>query len=666
MTEDAAVAALAAQAGLEVEWTDAMGARRHVGLDTLRAVLRALDLPADTTAEIADSRARLHCDSHSIPPLQVAKPGEAVRVADGARAILARPDGSRRALRLHPGREKESTIRAPREPGYYRIECDEGNSDLAVVPARCVRPLELADGRKLSGIAVQIYSLRGGTGGGFGDFAALASFAKVAGRLGLDAVMVSPTHALFGADPGSFNPYSPSTRLFINPLFADVTQEGLPAEEETGDEELIDWRRAGPARYRRLRAAFALFREKTNHDAFANFCREGGERLVTHALFETLDAKFRKDGITGFKNWPADVQTPNSAGARAYMRAGPEELEFQLFLQWLSARSAAAAQKAARESMAIGIISDIAVGVDPQGSHAWSAPEELLRGLHVGAPPDIFNTRGQDWGLTTVSPRALQLSGYNSFIATLRAAMAHAGGVRIDHALGFRRLWVIPSGASPAEGIYLRYPQRALLGLTALESQLHRAIVIGEDLGTVPEGFRAELAAIGVQGMQVLWFERARGGGFIAPERWRRDAAGMTTTHDLPTVAGWWSGHDIDLQQRLHRLRTSEDQERRERSEDRARLWSAFRRAKCALGAAPPPDQPEAVVAAALQFIGKSRCGLAIAPVEDLLGERDQPNLPDTVEEHPNWRRRLKQGDPLRDETTRSRLHAFVSARNTT
>jgi len=223
--------------------------------------------------------------------------------------------------------------------------------------------------------------------------------------------------------------------------------------------------------------------------------------------------------------------------------------------------------------MSIGIITDIAVGMDPLGSHAWSAPDELLRDLHVGAPPDIFNTRGQDWGLTGFSPRALLSSGYNSFLATLRANMAHAGGVRIDHALGLRRLWVIPSGASPADGVYLHYPQRELLGLTALESQLNRAVVIGEDLGTVPEGFRDELVRAGVLGMQVLWFERDNRGGFISPGRWRRDAAAMTTTHDLPTIAGWWSGRDIDWQERLGQLRSPEKQQRSERAADRKLLW---------------------------------------------------------------------------------------------
>jgi len=661
MSEDAAVVALAEQAGLLVEWTDAKGERRTVALDILKAVLKALDLPAGNADEISDSTACLREERRSIPPLQVVKPGEEVRIAASFRAELIRPGGKRSAL---SPLESDSTIRAPRKPGYYQIEYDKGIVGIAVTPRRALRSRDFANGRKLAGLAVQIYSLRGGASGDFGDFAALASFAREAGRAGMDAIMASPTHALFGAAPGHFSPYSPSTRLFLNPLFADVTLEGVPAETDPDNEDLIDWQRAGPAKYQQLRAAFERFRKTTDRSQFIGFCREGGERLRAHALFEALDAKFRREGITGFRNWPADFRKPDSVGASAYARDAPEEYEFQLFLQWLTARSAAATQKTARESMAVGIIADIAVGVDPQGSHAWSAPAELLRGLHVGAPPDIFNARGQDWGLTNFSPRALRISGYNSFLATLRANMAHAGGVRIDHALGLRRLWVIPSGASPADGVYLRYPQRELLGLTALESQLNRAIVIGEDLGTVPEGFRDELADEGVLGMQVLWFERDRGGNFIGPRRWRRDAAAMTTTHDLPTAAGWWSENDIGWQARWGRLRDSEEHERSERAADRERLWSAFRIARCATGRTPSASETEAAVTAALKFIGKSCCDLAMAPIEDIAGEREQPNLPGTIDEHPNWRRRMKQGDLLRDETARGRIAAFVSARN--
>ncbi|HEY6578763.1 MAG TPA: 4-alpha-glucanotransferase, partial [Rhizomicrobium sp.] len=530
----------------------------------------------------------------------------------------------------------------------------------------CVSPDELAPGRRLAGTAVQVHSLRGGTSGAFGDFRALGSFAMQAGRLGFDAVMASPTHAALGADLGRYSPYSPSTRLFLNPLFADATLEGGMAQADTDSGALIDWRAAGENKFATLRAAFSRFRARGNRRNFELFCRRGGERLLAHALFESLDRRFRNKGISGFANWPANCHSPAAPGVAAFARAASKDVEFQLFLQWLADRSAAAAQTAARRTMAIGVIADVAVGMNPEGSHAWSAPRELFRGLHVGAPPDVFNTRGQDWGLTTLSPRALATSGYAPFLATLRAAMRHSGGVRIDHAMGLRRLWVVPAGASPAEGVYLRYPQRDLLNLVALESQLHRAIVVGEDLGTVPEGFRQDLAAAGVLGMQVLWFERDRSGQFTPPRKWRRTAAAMTTTHDLPTVAGWWSENDIDWLARTDRLRGDETKDREDRAADRERLWSELKRARCASGGAPPKDAPDAAIRGALAFVGKTRCAFAIAPAEDIAGDREQPNLPGTVDEHPNWRRRLRSRDLLRDKAARARVKAFLAERRAT
>jgi len=274
---------------------------------------------------------------------------------------------------------------------------------------------------------VQIYALRGGTSGGFGDFAALGSLAHKAGLAGFDAIMASPAHALFGAEPSRFSPYSPSSRLFLNPLCADATLEGGPGlEEPRGEGSLIDWRAASRRKHSALRAAFARFKRGGNRTNFEAFCRAGGERLLAHALFEALDEQFRPKGVHGFRNWPAGFESPDAANISAFAKSAQKAIEYQLFLQWLSARSASFAQKNARRCMVIGIVADLAVGMDPTGSHAWSAPRELLSGLHVGAPPDAFQSRGQDWGLTALSPRALRNGGYTAFIATLRAAMAHA------------------------------------------------------------------------------------------------------------------------------------------------------------------------------------------------------------------------------------------------
>ena len=320
------------------------------------------------------------------------------------------------------------------------------------------------------------------------------------------------------------------------------------------------------------------------------------DRLRRHATFETLDAHFRAQGAKNWRDWPAAYRDAASSAVTEFAREHHAEVDFHLFLQFLSSKSAAAAQSAARHAgMKIGLISDIAPGIDPSGSDSWSAPDDVLAGLSIGAPPDYFNPEGQGWGLTALRPGALCAKGFDLFIGMLRANMAFAGGVRIDHVMGLMRLWVIPNGAKPLEGAYLRYPVEDLFRLTSLESHLNRAIVIGEDLGTLPYGFRDVLSYRGLAGMQVLWFERDWG-AFIPRARWRREALAMTTTHDLPTIAGWWQGTYIGWRAKIFRDFDAEV-EIRSRETDRHALWSTFTDAGCASGDPPSPD--EAVINAA-------------------------------------------------------------------
>jgi 4-alpha-glucanotransferase len=272
--------------------------------------------------------------------------------------------------------------------------------------------------------------------------------------------------------------------------------------------------------------------------------------------------------------------------------------------------------------------------MDPDGSHAWSRQNDILQGLTIGAPPDLLNPGGQDWGLTGFSPRALEANGFDAFLTTLRAAMRHVGGIRIDHVMGFARLWLIPNGASPADGAYLNFPATDLLRLLALESTRRNVVVIGEDLGTLPEGFSESLAQTGIHGMRVLWFERNAQTGFSTSRDWGGTDVAMTSTHDLPTVAGWWKGNDIDIRQ-------GENTEREEREGDRPRLWDAFVRDQVAEGSVPDPDDTARVVDAAVRFVAKTDLPLSLIPLEDLLGQADQPNLPGNSTGHPNWRRRL-------------------------
>jgi 4-alpha-glucanotransferase len=506
--------------------------------------------------------------------------------------------------------------------------------------------------------------------GGVGDFSALATLASESARRGSHAIAISPMHAMFSAEPNKFSPYSPSSRLFLNIAHIDPAavlgaQAAQAAIKTAGvaDEfaelealQLIDWPRVVTAKLAVLRALFAQFNAQTNdmlHKDFARFVKRGGRALEDHARFEALQAAQLKEASEGhWRNWAGELRDPRSEAVAEFAAANKEEVDFFLFAQWLAAKGLSHAQQVARDSgMAIGLIADLAVGCDSAGSHAWSYRDEMLQGVSVGAPPDLFNQAGQSWGLTTFSPRAMRTQGFSAFIDMLRAAFTLAGGIRIDHILGLRRLWLVPDGESAKNGAYLRYPLDDLLRLIALESWRHKAIVIGEDLGTVPPGFRERLHEHGLLGIRVLWFERAeKGPGFKAPADWDRDVAATTTTHDLPTVTGWWIGEDIVWRSKIGQTAARADGQnpvemaQAERGEDRKLLWSAFQEAGVAA-----PDIPvsadispqTAPVDEALAFVASTPAPLAIYPLEDLLALAEMPNLPGSIDEHPNWRRRM-------------------------
>jgi 4-alpha-glucanotransferase len=618
-----AVRARARAAGLAIDWVDAMGRPQQVKTEALRRILDSLDVPQDGSDVRPLVTARLGA--------RIDVPGLSAEADTPAELVLE--DGSVRGVTIRGG--KRATVPAIGVAGYHRLRFVNREITLAVAPARCVTLEEVGSGRRLWGVAAQVYGLRRTGDGGIGDAGAVRDLAQAAARHGADAVALSPLHSLFAADPARHSPYSPSSRLFLNPLYGDPSivfgAERLAAQAavEEAQAPLVDWAASGAAKFARLRR---LFDDFTARDLaagtplaadFERFVQAGGDTLHEHALFEALQAERPGNWV----DWPAGWREGDAATVR-----------YHLFLQWVAARSFAAAQTAARAAgMRIGLISDLAIGMDPAGSHAWARRSDLLLGLSIGAPPDIFNPRGQDWGLTGFSPRALVARGFEPFLATLRAALAHAGGVRIDHIMGLMRLWLVPRGAPASEGAYLAYPLEDLLRLLALESHRHGAVVIGEDLGTVPPGFRARLRRAGIAGMDVMWFERTRL-SYRKPARWRRDAVAMTTTHDLPTVAGWWSGEDIRTRRALGRGAAGEDDERKQ---DRVRLWRAFTAAGTAHSAPPPVDRPGAAVDAALGYVAQSPAPLMLAPLEDLLGLEAQPNLPGTIDEHPNWRRRL-------------------------
>ena len=679
MTTDAELHDLAEAAGISTAWRDVHGEEKRVAPDTLRAVLAALGLPADRS----EAQALLTRLAESLPPLLTLTCGPDGCPVPGSmpgdRYRLDLESGERIEGKLELGWAGEARLPALDTPGYHRLTLDGGHATVAAAPPRCFS-LEDAGAEPHRGgapwaLAAQIYSLRTPDDGGIGDFGGVAALARDAARRGAAAIAISPAHALFAADPGKYGPYAPSSRLALNVLHAAPAMvPGLPRpspQPDAGEEPrdgLIDWPAATARKLARMRALFAA---AADHPDFVAFRNDAGPSLEDHARFEALHAHMvaQDPPRWNWREWPEEFRAPDSPGAARFLRENAGEVAFHAFCQWLADASFGAAQRAARDAgMPIGLIADLAVGTDGAGSHAWSRQAEILPDLSVGAPPDIFSPLGQDWGLTAFSPLAMRAAGFGAFRELLTANLRHAGGLRVDHAMGLQRLWVVPKGAGAADGAYLRYPVDDLLRLLALESHRRRAVVIGEDLGTLPEGFHARMEEAGILGMRVLWFEQEKDGSFRAPARWSRDAAAMTTTHDLPTVLGWWSGRDIEWRGSLSLFPSAETaaEERRKREGDRDALWSAFR----ASGATdrddtPAPEDTDPVLDAALAHTGAAACRLAILPLEDVLGLPEQPNLPGTVEGHPNWRRRLpgEAGTLLDDPRVSRRLEALARAR---
>jgi 4-alpha-glucanotransferase len=662
---DSSVRELARRAGVAVQWIDRFGKRHRVSLDTIRRILAALQLPCQTPDDIRHSRRAL--DNATIPPLITTTLGRAIdlpwrRPDHPPRVRLIRDNGTATDVVVRRT-SRGFHLQGVKAIGYHTLEIGQARTTLAVAPARCVGIADIANRERLAGVTAQIYGLRHAGDYGIGDMSGVTDLAQAAAARGLESLALSPVHAVFGAELGQFSPYSPSNRLFYNPLHADPgsvlgdqrtararTTAGLDLPiRELESSSLIDWEvstRGKMAVLRRLFEDFATTDLAANPAIglaadFAIFCRDRGVALQNHALFEALHQARLKAAPAqrDWNQWPAMWRDPRSAAVEEFTAQNRREILFHCFLQWLADRSFASAQQKARNAgMAIGLIADLAVGMSAAGSYAWAHKDHVLSGLQIGAPPDLFNANGQNWGLTTLSPRALQTQGYGPFIATLRACMRHAGGLRVDHAMGFMRLWVIPQGATAAEGAYIRYPVSDLFRLTALESHRHRAIVIGEDLGTVPAGFRERLARAGIYGMTVMWFAR-NGKGFVPPHDWPTLAVAMTSTHDLPTVAGWWRGTDLDARASCGLLGDAQA-ERMVRRSERQALWAAFKSAKVAEGEAPAATEASPIVDAAVRFVAKTPAQLALLPLEDALGLERQPNMPGTIVEYPNWRHR--------------------------
>ena len=679
---------LAGRAGLAVDWIDANGRPQRVKPDALRAVLKGLGHPADSDAEIDASLRDLEQvqqDKH-LPPLLTVDSGEGLDLAryfaPDTVCRVSLEEGEVLELRLDGNAVLPGVIAL----GYHQVHIADQAFTLAVAPRHCYSVADAVDSQtpRAWGLSAQLYALRRLGDGGFGDTLALEHLARSAAERGADALAISPMHAMFSADPERYSPYSPSSRLFLNSLYASpgcilgerqvrnaIEACGLADELHTLEQHtLIDWPTAAKAKHRLLRALYDDFRhgQHPQHADFLSFRQAGGEALENHCRFEAVQAARAAAGEDlDWRHWPEQWRSPQSPALLRFAEENRDDIGFYAFGQWLIARCLERAQQAARGSgMSIGLIADLAVGADGGGSQAWSRQDELLAGLTVGAPPDILNRAGQGWGISAFAPEGLKRHGFRAFIEMLRANFAHAGGLRIDHVMGLQRLWVMPMDASPQDGAYLYYPVDDLLRLLALESHRHQAIVLGEDLGTVPDGLRDKLIGRSILGMRVLLFEQGHDGQFKPILDWPDNALATTSTHDLPTLNGWWHSRDIDWNVQLGLIDAPTTEQWREH---RLRERQALRQA---LSQDPQNfvdevrNETDHMIDASVRYLGHTRAPLVLLPLEDALGLEEQANLPGTVDTHPNRRRRLpgEAASLLDNAGAARRLELLAVARN--
>ena len=535
----------------------------------------------------------------------------------------------------------------------------------------CHQPAVLAGGGRLWGLAVQLYGVRSRRNWGIGDFGDLGALLEFTAAAGGDLVGVNPLHALFADNPAHISPYRPSHRGFLNVLYIDVTAvpefaAGAATRRRVAsadfqrelaalrDSACVDYPGVAATKFAILRELFVHFRATggARAQAFAAWRTEQGAALEAYARFEAMQGHFRaRDAaVWGWPAWPAEYRDPASPAVAAFAAAHAAEVDWHAWLQWLAdAQLAACATRARELGMAIGIYQDLAVGADPGGAEIWSAQAVFADGAHAGAPPDEINLMGQDWGLPPFIPHRLRAADYRPLIDILRASMRHAGALRIDHVMGLMRLFWVPDDMPASEGTYVAYPFEDMLAVVAQASQAHRCLVIGEDLGTVPDGLRDRLRTAGILSYHPLIFERTPDSQFRLPADIPPQGLVAAGTHDLPTLAGFWSGDDLRERTRLMLFPSDELRQRivTERDRDRGRLLWALERENllpAGAGKAPAalPELTPAVGAAVHAYLARSPSMLLVIQPEDMLGMREQFNLPGTLEnQHPNWQRKL-------------------------
>ncbi len=627
---------------IEPYYFDYWGNRVETRESTRRALLAAMG---------HDDEAKAVDDADALPPVIVARIGEA-------------PDFPFGDVRWAVDLESGDRFRgAPTEVplGYHRLTVRRGLREetcaLIVVPDQCYLPRKMRDGRVWA-LATQLYAVRSKRNWGIGDLTDLAQLSRIAGRAGAGAIALNPLHELHPSNPRAASPYSPSSRLFFNVLAIDVEDVAELAKSPevraaiasrafraglraVRDAALVDYARVARLKLEMLERLYAVFRARRASDprvrTFRRFVREGGLPLERLGIYEALAEFFRNRDrqCYGWLDWPSEYHSPSSPAVARFANEHRQHVDFYRYLQFLARLQLASAAQSSRRS-GVALYGDLAVGVERNGADVWADPDALLTTVSLGAPRDPLNAEGQNWGLAPFSPRALRKRAYEPFVALLRANMRYAGILRVDHVMALRRAFWIPCGAPASQGAYVRYPFDEMLGILALESVRNRCAVVGEDLGTLPEGFRERMASAHALSSRVFYFERDARGAFLPPGTYPRFAAASIGTHDLPTLAGWWTG---------------DRSEHEDRAADRLRLVDALERAGTidAAGAARLRDDaklggtlaavPE-LIAAVHRFLAATPSMLAVVAVEDVLHEPGAVNVPGTFDEHPNWQRK--------------------------
>lgn len=579
-------------------------------------------------------------------------------------------------------------------PGERAVQRERPIATSAAGKLRCFQPPLLANGARCWGFTVQLYSLRSKDNWGIGDFGDLRSLLRLAVLTGGAFVGVNPLHALFPARPQDASPYGASSRHFLNVLYIAVTRVADFEESEAAqrliaspsfkarlaavrDVPEVNYKAVAALKLAVLRLLFQEFRLRhvqastARAQSFRLFVDEGGEALRLHAVFDALDASFAApDRGAGWLGWPEAYRDPHSAAVREFAAANEERVQFYLYLQWIAHEQLDDAQALARElGMPIGLYGDFAVGVSAAGSETWSDQRTYRLAAAIGAPPDPLALKGQDWGIPPQDPEALLAADLEPFTALIRNNTRHYGALRLDHIMALFRQWWVPRGLESIDGGYVHYPLQAMLGTLARESLRHSCLIVGEDLGTVPDELRRAMPQYGIFHYKVMLFEKEHDGQFLAPQDYQRDALATASTHDLPPLRSWWDGSDIALRDRLGLYPDAAAMERvaAERQRDR----EALLRALWIAGLAPEsPRDAQGPFTAELarrihEYLAQGSAALVGLQLEDLILMGEPVNVPGTSSEYANWQRKITL--PLEDiflrQDVRETLRAVSRAR---